>query len=238
MFAAAFQLRRATQDTARGRVDAYWAAHRLRSRGTKGARETRERFGLSRNAVETVAYRHLDASVWMRDHVTRALTMHLADEVWEACDRHLFRDGSGRTHGRPKVGRWFDFTRIPGRARSHTKARVWETFRLVGSLSAHAETYRPGPQTGGCAALAQPLVLPAPVKPRGRDGWWGYDGPLTVVFTGQPAGDLVLPVRLPRGAGQWARIENFLTDPVRGTRSTWCGCETSPRRVDGATTAT
>ena len=212
MFAAAFQLRRATQDTARDRVDAYWAAHRLRD---SDAKTTRERFGLSRNALETAAYRHVDASTWLGRHVTKALAMHLADEVWEACDRHLFRDASGKTHGRPRIGRWFDFTRIPGRARSHTKARTWETFRLVGSLAAHAETYRPrgssSPDSPN-SALTQPRVLPAPVKPRG--GWWTYDGPLAVVFTGQTAGDLVLPVRLPQGAGQWARIQHFLTDPA------------------------
>ena len=212
MFAASFRLRRAMQDTARGRVDAYWAAHRLRGQGTAGAKATREQFGLNRAAVEAAAYRHLDDSVWMRDHVTKALAMHLADEVWEACDRHLFANASGKRHGRPKVGRWFDFTRIPGRARSHTKKRTWETFRLVGALTAHADTYRPSTAAAAPgSALNHPHVLPSPVKP--RDGWWTYDGPLAVVFTGQRAGDLVLPVRLPQGTGQWARVEHFLADP-------------------------
>jgi len=35
-----------------------------------------------------------------------------------------------------------------------------------------------------------------------------------VVFTGLPAGDLVLPVRLPRGTGQWAHLGHFLADPA------------------------
>jgi hypothetical protein len=33
------------------------------------------------------------------------------------------------------------------------------------------------------------------------------------VFTGLPAGDVVLPVRLPQGAGQWAHLCHFLADP-------------------------
>ena len=33
------------------------------------------------------------------------------------------------------------------------------------------------------------------------------------MFTGLPAGDLVLPVRLPQGAGQWAHLCHFLADP-------------------------
>lgn len=36
---------------------------------------------------------------------------------------------------------------------------------------------------------------------------------LAVVFTGLSAGDLVLPVRLPQGAGQWAHLSHFLVDP-------------------------
>src|SRR5271169_6261609 len=40
-----------------------------------------------------------------------------------------------------------------------------------------------------------------------------HDGALAVVFTGLPAGDLVMPVRLPQGAGQWAHLTHFLADP-------------------------
>jgi transposase len=36
---------------------------------------------------------------------------------------------------------------------------------------------------------------------------------LAVVFTGLPAGDLVLPVRLRSGAGQWPHLTHFLADP-------------------------
>jgi hypothetical protein len=58
--------------------------------------------------------------------------LHVTDEVWETIDRHLFADSSGRRHGSACVGSWWDFTRIPGRARSHTKDQpTWETYRLV-----------------------------------------------------------------------------------------------------------
>ncbi|MFK4268583.1 zinc ribbon domain-containing protein [Streptomyces milbemycinicus] len=48
--------------------------------------------------------------------------------------------------------------------------------------------------------------------------WWDHTGPLAVVFAGGPdsnAGDLVLPVRIPQGPGQWARVEHFLAGPGR-----------------------
>ena len=35
-----------------------------------------------------------------------------------------------------------------------------------------------------------------------------------MVFTGLPGGDVVLPVRLPQGAGQWAHLSHFLADPT------------------------
>lgn len=34
------------------------------------------------------------------------------------------------------------------------------------------------------------------------------------MFTGLPGGDLVLPVRLPQGAGQWAHLAHFLAAPA------------------------
>ncbi|TYC21991.1 transposase [Micromonospora sp. MP36] len=207
MFAAEFQLRRALQRQAQARVDAYWAAHRLRAEG--GPAEARRRFRLSRAAFEQAAYQHLEESVWLRHHLTKALAMHLADEVWETVDRHLFADATGHRHGRPRVGTWWDSTRIPGRARSHTKPRTWETFRLVGSLDGHRTAFPPrDPES----ALSQPAVLPAPQRPAGSAGWWAYDGPLAVVFTGCGQ-DLVLPVRLPQGAGQQGRLEHFLGRP-------------------------
>jgi hypothetical protein len=162
----------------------------------------------------------------MRDHLIKAIGLHVADEVWQTVDRHLFADSSGRRHGPPRIGSWWDFTRIAGRARSHTKATsVWETYRLVGTLAGHLATYRhpqlPAPtsvaleaasQPAGTSVLSQPAHLAAPVRPA-SGSWADHTGALAVVFTGLPAGDLVLPVRLPQGAGQWEHLCHFLADP-------------------------
>ena len=203
---AAFRLRRALQHDARDRCAAYWRHSGSRAADPKAVREC---LGLTRAGLERAAKHHIDDSVWMRDHLTKALGLHIADEVWNTIDRHLFADSSGKRHGPPKIGDWFDFARIPGRARSHTKTQpTWETFRLVGSLDRHRNTYR---------HPAQPPSMPAPVPPlKGRRAdWRAYDGPLAVVFTGLPAGDLVLPVRLPQGAGQQSHLAHFLAHPDR-----------------------
>ena len=125
-----------------------------------------------------------------------------------------------------RVGSWWDFTRIPGRARSHTKTRpTWETYRLVGTLDGHLGAYRhpqlpasvstaaaAAARPAGTSILAQPARLPAPARPA-SGSWWEHNGALAVVFTGLPAGDVVLPVRLPHGAGQWAHLAHFLAEP-------------------------
>jgi len=222
---AAFRLRRAVQHDARDKCAAYWRHSDSRAAGPKAVRE---QLGLTRQGLEAAAKRHIDGSGWMRDHVTKALGLHIADEVWNTVDRHLFADVSGKRHGAPRIGTWFGFARIPGRARSHTKAQpTWETFRLVGSLDGHLAAYRhPGladqshvnaALPAGTSVLAQPRAMPAPVPPlKGRKAdWRAYDGPLAVVFTGLPAGDLVLPVRLPQGAGQQSHLTHFLADPAR-----------------------
>ncbi len=221
-WAAVFGLRRALQRDAVARCRAYWAAHRERSSDPKALRE---RLGLSRKGFEASAKRHIEASGWMRDHLTKAVGLHVADEVWETVDRHLFLDSAGRRHGAPRVGSWWEFARIPGRARSHTKAiPTWETWRLVGTLEGHLGAYRhrdlpaavttsaeAATQPPGTSILAQPNVMPAPAHPGGP--WRNHTGPLTVVFTGLPGGDLVMPVRLAQGAGQWAHLHHFLADP-------------------------
>ena len=223
---AVFRLRRALQRDAAARCRAYWAANHDRARDPKGLRE---RLGLTRKGMEAAAKAHIEASGWMRDHLTKAIGLHVAGEVWETVDRHLFADSSGRRHGPPRVGSWWDFRRIPGRARSHTKAQsTWETYRLAGTLDGHLAVYRDAQlpaavrtahhaadQPSGISILAQPARIPAPPRPPGRS-WWDHDGALAVVFTGLPAGDLVMPVRLPSGAGQWPHLAHFLADP-----STW-----------------
>jgi hypothetical protein len=220
---AVFRLRRALQRDAQHGCRAYWAAHHERAADSNGLRE---RLGLSRKGIEAAAKNHIEASGWMRDHLTKAVGLHVADEVWETVDRHLFADASGHRHGPPRIGSWWEFTRIPGRARSHTKSRpVWETWRLVGTLDGHLNTYRhphlptsvttaiaAAAQPAGTSILAQPARLPAPNRPA-SGSWWGHDGVLAVVFTGLPGGDLVLPVRLAQGAGQWAHLAHFLSEP-------------------------
>jgi hypothetical protein len=223
-WAAVFRLRRAPQRDAADRCRAYWAAHRERGADAKAVRQ---RLGLSRKGIEAAAKSHIEASGWMRDHLTKAIGLHVADEVSETVDRHLFADSSGRRHGPPRIGSWWDFTRIPGRARSHTKATpVWETWRLVGTLDGHLATYRhpqlptsvstaveAAGQPAGTSILAQPTRLPAPARP-GPGSWADHIGTLAVVFTGLPGGDVVLPVRLSQGAGQWAHLRHFLADPA------------------------
>jgi hypothetical protein len=207
-------------------VSAYWAAVHECGRDPKTARE---RLGLTRNGMEAAAKAHIDASKWLRHHLIKATGLHIADEVWESIDRHLFADARGKRHGRPRVGKWFDFTRIPGRAKSHTKnTATWETYRMVGSLDGHLHTYRDsgldtslwtGEQAtqlgAGVSVLAQPRHLQAPAKPS-PGSWWEHDGALAVIYSGLASGDIVLPVRLAQGSGQWAHLHHLL-----GESSVW-----------------
>ncbi|REE58467.1 hypothetical protein BX257_0890 [Streptomyces sp. 3212.3] len=239
LYSAMWSVKRALQ---RDAVDAYWAGDARRARDAKAWRAG---LGLSREGMERRGYRHMEHSRHLGHHVTKALVMHQADEVWEGVSRHLFPDASSRRFGRPKPGMWWHYTRIPGRARSHTTPRKWETFRLHGTLAGHLAAYRHrdlGPAVltpeqaaalpPGTRVLEQPRRLPAPAQPSGRvptgevtakgtpktraATWWDHTGPLALVFTGgadSTRGDLVLPVRLPSGAGRWPRLLHFLNNP-------------------------
>ncbi|RZB15713.1 transposase [Streptomyces sp. F001] len=228
LFGAMWSIKRAVQRDARAKVDAYWAAKHERDRD--GAKAVRQRLDLSREALERCAYKHLEDAGHLKHHATKALAMHIADEAWNGVSRHLFADSTGKRHGRPRVGRRHDFTRIPGRARSHTTENKWETFRLVGTLHGHVMPFT----DGGQHTLMQPHRMPKPQMPTGKvatgkvaasgkpsmrkANWWDYTGPLAVVFTGGPdskRGDLVLPVRIPQGPGQEERVRHFLADPRR-----------------------
>ncbi|MFF4518961.1 zinc ribbon domain-containing protein [Streptomyces mirabilis] len=211
LYSAMWSVKRALQRDARAAVDVYWAGDVRRG---VDAKAWRLELGLSREGMERRAYRHMEASQHLGHHVTKALVMHQADEVFEtSISRHLFPDASGRRFGRPRVGRWWDYTRIPGRARSHTTARKWETFRLHGTLAGHLDAYRHrnldpaviAPEQvaalpPGAKVLEQPRRMPAPARPVGRietgerttkgtpktraATWWDHTGPLTVVFAG------------------------------------------------------
>ena len=211
LYSAMWSVKRALQRDARDAIDAYWAGDVRRA---TDAQAWRLELGLSREGMERRAYRHMENSRHLAHHVTKALVMHQADEVFEtSASRHLFADSSGRRFGRPKVGRWWDYTRIPGRARSHTAERKWETFRLHGTPAGHLEAYRhrgldrtvttpeqAAPLPPDVRVLEQPRQLPTPVRPTGRvetgevtpkgtpkkraATWWDHTGPLAVVFTG------------------------------------------------------
>ncbi|MFF5502239.1 transposase [Streptomyces roseolus] len=221
LFGAMWSIKRAVQRDARAKVDAYWDA--CRERHERGAKAVRQRLGLSREALERCAYKHLEDSGHLKHHASKALAMHMADEVWNGVRRHLFPDVTGRRFGRPNAGRRHDFTRIPGRARSHTIANKWETFRLVGTLLGHVTACT----GGGRYPLMQPHRMPPPAKPDGRvptgkstrrANWWDHTGRLAVVFTGGPEGkrgDLVLPVRIPQRPGREARVRHFLAAAAR-----------------------
>lgn len=228
LFGAMWSIKRAVQRDARAKVDAYWVA--CREREELGAKAVRQRLGLSREGLERCAYKHLEESGHLKHHASKALAMHMADEVWNGVQRHLFPDVGGQRFGRPKVGNWHDFTRIPGRARSHTTENKWETFRLVGTLRGQSMAYT----GGGEHMLMQPRRMPKPtvadvrvptgkVSAVGKPGtrkatWWDHTGPLAVVFAGgseSARGDLVLPVRIPQQPGQWARVQHFLSNAGR-----------------------
>ncbi|WP_157963731.1 zinc ribbon domain-containing protein [Actinocorallia populi] len=229
LFWSMFCVKRALQRSTRSRLAEFWAGGRRRQ---DDAARWRRELGLSRRDLERIAYAHVDGAGWLKHHVSKALVMHQADEVWTGVERHLFPDASGRRAGRPRVGSWWEYRRIAGRARSHTRARKWETFRLHGSLQGHLDAYRhpalpaetatPAQVVSlapGTPVLAQPRRLrpPRPVADRpGKCSWWDHDGPLTVVFAGGPdseRGELALPVRLPSGAGRWRWLRHFLGRP-------------------------
>ena len=225
LFGAVHSLKRALQRDVRARLGAYWAAPRRLQRDAAG---WREELGLSRECLERLAYRHLERSGWLLGHVSKALAMHQADEVWVAAARHLFGDRSGRRSGMPRVGGYWSLRRIAGRARSHTIERKWETFRLFGTLQGHLARYR-HPQLAaevGTPAEAARLAPGSRVLAQGRRprpperpaSWWDYSGALVLVFNGGPrsrAGELVLPVRLPPGTGRWPRLVHYLDQPER-----------------------
>jgi hypothetical protein len=203
MFDTAYAVKRAVQRDARDRCRAYWAAVHERAADPAAARA---RLGLTRDALEDAAFAHLDAAPHLRRFVTKALAQSLADSVWSGTERHLFRDARGQRQGPPRIGRKHDFTRLPGRARSHTKANKWETFRLHGSLAGHRAAY---------GNAADDFVQPRSLRPVDSASWWTYAGPLAVVFTGLGTGTLVLPVRLPTAPSNQAHLEYHLADPSR-----------------------
>jgi hypothetical protein len=216
-FWSSYQIRRTLQRQARSACGAYWAATHERA---AGAAAVRDRLGLSRTALEHAAYAHLNAAPHLRRDVTKALAMNLGGAVWTPVQRHLFRDASGRRQGLLRIGRFFDFTRLPGRARSHTRANKWESFRLHGTLDGHRAAY---------IDPTDRFVQPRRMESVQTNAWWRYTGPLAVVFSGLPGGTIVLPVRLPTAPSSQAHLEHHLADPTR-----WHKIDLVRRRDPGA----
>ncbi|HET7754637.1 MAG TPA: hypothetical protein VFK85_12070, partial [Anaeromyxobacteraceae bacterium] len=109
--------------------------------------------------------------------------------------------------GKPGVGGWYDFSRIPGRARSHTRPRKWETFRLHGTLAGHRRAY-----TESDGRFFQPRSMRAVATPSAS--WWSHEGPLVMVLTGISGGDLAVPVRLPASPCNQAVLDHHLSNPA------------------------
>lgn len=176
LFTGMFCVKRALQRDVRARVAAFWTGTHRREQDAAG---WRRQLGLTRQGLERTAYAHLDSSGWLRHHATKALVMHQADEVWAGVERHLFPDSTGHRAGRPRTGSWREYTRIAGRARSHTKSRKWETFRLHGSLQGHLNAYRHPDLPAEAATPAHAATLDAGVSvlnqphhsPSLRHGW-------------------------------------------------------------------
>lgn len=200
-------------------MDAFWAGD---VRHEAEPKAWRLELGLSREGMERRAYRHMEASRHLAHHVTKALVMHQADEVFEtSVSRHLFPDASGHRFGRPRVGRWWDYARIPGRARSHTVARKWETFRLHGTLTGHLDAYRhrnlddavATPEQAaalppGVRVLEQPRRMAVPARPSGRI----ETGERTAKRAQDPGRDVVGPHR-PPGRRRHRRLRRHARRP-------------------------
>ena len=91
----------------------------------------------------------------------------------------------------------------PGTCRAIV-TRTWETETATGAAAAR----RPA----GTSMLAQPARLSAPAR-LASGSWSDHTTTLAVLFTGSPGGDLVLPVRLPQGAGQGAQLAHCPGNP-------------------------
>lgn len=186
-----------------------------------------EDIGLSLKGLSKIIWAHLDAASWMKAHVSKVMAANLASRVWNSVKRHLFGDKNKKHAGPLKVKTFRAYRSVLGGARSlhPDHPEIWATFKLCGTLQGHLEAYcHPGLPEGitvprvlalepETSVLAQPRLLPPPDI---RRYWRSYQGPLGIHFTGGPERQkppMVIPIRLPGGAGRWSCLEHFLGDP-------------------------
>ncbi|WP_416985782.1 hypothetical protein [Streptomyces sp. T028] len=110
LFGAMWSLKRAVQRDARAKVDAYWSA--FHERNEQGAKAVRQRLGLSREALERCAYKHLEDAGHLKHHASKALTMHMTDEVWNGVQQ------TARAERRAAKGLEPKTVTVPGGARA------------------------------------------------------------------------------------------------------------------------
>ena len=216
-----FNLRRALQRDAQRLCRAYWG--RKEDRDTLGWKAVAEELSLNRNGFEQLARDHARNARWAMDHVSMALVSHMAAAIFENAARHLWPDNAGKRHGALHVTAPRNFATIHGRARSHTTANKWETFRLYGTLEGHLDAYGHGalgehPTLADVATLSpgSPVLRQLRMTTPGPTKRSTYTGPLVMVFAGGSEStepELQLPVRLPQGRGQWDRVVHFLSQP-------------------------
>jgi hypothetical protein len=178
--------------------------------------KVRQECGIDRNSINEIAKNHADNSKWLNHNTDKTGIVQISNRVTKTVDRYLNKDKSGKRSGLPKLHRFRDFTSIPGNS-VNWESKQWQGYRLIGSLQGHANAYANGTliEDGlrlktGIQFFKQPANLRVP-KEEKRGDFWNYDGPLAVVAT-NGGNTFVLPVRLPSGTAELARLQHFLGD--------------------------
>ena len=227
---AVFRLRGALQCDAQHRCRAYWAAHR--ERAARSERIAGSGWGCPARGIEAAAKEHLEASGWMRGHLTKAVGLHVADEVWEcggsASVRRRLGAPARTTADRLVVA---SSPTSPGGSRSHTKAQPYMGDVAAGWHPRRVPDDLPPPKAGanrsvctganaagqpaGTPILAQPGRLPAPTNPAGLKilvritmGRWRWCSPAC------PAGISCCQFDSPKARAGGRTWLHFLADPA------------------------
>ena len=153
----------------------------------------RNQIGLNSFGVIDIAKKHHTGAKHLQKWFIQDVASAHGSQIWESINRHIFPDKTGKYFGRPKITYYYNFTKINGRAKGQT---AWSTFKIVGDFEATLRGDR-----------HEDHALP-PVKRNARD-WTHYHGPLLFVSN---RGDFIIPVKLPTGSGQLARLKHFLSN--------------------------